>query len=685
MQVFKNIKIGVRLILAVSLPILGLLAYSGLTITEKYRTAGEMEQLNGLARLAPPISALVHEMQKERGQSAGFIGSKGVKFADTLPRQRADTNDKKQALNQALQAFDAASHGQGLVNLIKGATEAVAKLDGMRGQIDSFDLSVPQMAKYYTGTIGSLLRIVGEMAVVSSNDRVSKSIIGYIGLLQAKERAGQERAMGAGGFGAGKFAPGIFQRFVQLIALQDAFFTIFDRYATPAQRDFLARTVVGPAVDEVDRLRTVALDSAGTGNLGGVEAAHWFNQITEKINLLKKAEDKVAGDLTDLAGGIRAEAESDLLWFGAATALLLLVTAGLMVFIIRGITRPLTAMTGVMGQLADGNNDVEVAGSDRGDEIGEMAQAVGVFKQNAMEMDRMRSKQEEQQRRAEEEKRQAALSLADAFENQVGDVVSGVSSASGQMQSSAQTMSAAVDQSVGKSTTIAAAAEQASANVQTVATATEELSSSLQEVGRQVADCASITQQAAAEAGKTNQEITGLAETAEKIGDVIDLINDIASQTNLLALNATIEAARAGDAGKGFAVVASEVKNLASQTAKATEEIAGQIAGIQSATGGFVQAIGAITTTINQVNEIAGAIAAAVEQQNAATSEISRSVQEASTATQDVSRNIAEVTESTTQTGGVANELESAAGDLAQQSETLREAVNGFLANVRAA
>ncbi|MDP6343142.1 MAG: nitrate- and nitrite sensing domain-containing protein, partial [Alphaproteobacteria bacterium] len=246
MQVFKNIKIGVRLILAVSLPILGLLAYSGLTITEKYRTAGEMEQLNGLARLAPPISALVHEMQKERGQSAGFIGSKGVKFADTLPRQRADTNDKKQALNQALQAFDAASHGQGLVNLIKGATEAVAKLDGMRGQIDSFDLSVPQMAKYYTGTIGSLLRIVGEMAVVSSNDRVSKSIIGYIGLLQAKERAGQERAMGAGGFGAGKFAPGIFQRFVQLIALQDAFFTIFDRYATPAQRDFLARTVVGP-------------------------------------------------------------------------------------------------------------------------------------------------------------------------------------------------------------------------------------------------------------------------------------------------------------------------------------------------------------------------------------------------------------------------------------------------------
>jgi methyl-accepting chemotaxis protein len=210
------------------------------------------------------------------------------------------------------------------------------------------------------------------------------------------------------------------------------------------------------------------------------------------------------------------------------------------------------------------------------------------------------------------------------------------------------------------------------------------LSASLREVSNQVTECAAITQRAADQAGQTNDEITVLSESAEKIGDVIAMINEIASQTNLLALNATIEAARAGEAGKGFAVVASEVKNLANQTANATEEIASQIAGVQDATNGFVQSIGGITQTINQVNEIAAAIAAAVEEQNAATGEISRNIQEASAATQRVSGSIAAVTEANSRTGGAAGGVEHAASELSQQSDTLRQAVDGFLVKVRA-
>ena len=247
-----------------------------------------------------------------------------------------------------------------------------------------------------------------------------------------------------------------------------------------------------------------------------------------------------------------------------------------------------------------------------------------------------------------------------------------------------QAMSRSADQAVQQTTTVAAASEQASVNVQTVASATEELAASLQEVSRQVIECTEVAQQAAAETSRTNEEIDGLSQSAEKIGDVISLINDIASQTNLLALNATIEAARAGDAGKGFAVVASEVKNLASQTANATEEISEQIAGVQTATGNFVTAIEAVTKTIDQVNDIAASISAAVEEQNTVTLEISRNVQETSAAAEDVSRNISAVTESMTRVGGSADTVESAAGGVSGQSDILRKTVDEFLAKVRA-
>jgi methyl-accepting chemotaxis protein len=360
-----------------------------------------------------------------------------------------------------------------------------------------------------------------------------------------------------------------------------------------------------------------------------------------------------------------------------------IAVAVLTLFGARAVTRPVKQMTAAMTGISDGDQDVDVPAKDRKDELGQMAQAVEVFKENAIEMERLRLERLDERAAAEEEKRQAAAALAEEFDAQVGGMIENVSSAADEMRSSAHEMSASVQESVKQSSAVAAAAEQASMNVQTVASATEELSASLQEVGRQVVECAEVAKQAAAETGRTNDEISGLSESAEKIGDVISLINDIASQTNLLALNATIEAARAGDAGKGFAVVASEVKNLASQTANATEEISGQIAGVQSATGNFVTAIESVTKTIDRVNEIAATISAAVEEQNAATDEISRNVQEASTAAEDVSRNISAVTESTTRVGGSAGGVETAATGVSEQSDNLRRTVDDFLTKVR--
>jgi methyl-accepting chemotaxis protein len=364
---------------------------------------------------------------------------------------------------------------------------------------------------------------------------------------------------------------------------------------------------------------------------------------------------------------------------------LCVIVGGAGFFGARSISQPVRRITSVMGELATGNTGVDIPGAQRGDEIGEMAAAVEVFRQNMIETDRLRAEQEEAERRSAEEKRAAMMALADRFDASVGEVVSEVANAATRMQSTAQEMSGSTDQTDSQATAVAAATEQAATNVQTVASATEELDSSINEISQQVGNAASITRRAVSEADKTNETVRSLAEAAQKIGDVVELINSIASQTNLLALNATIEAARAGDAGKGFAVVASEVKNLANQTAQATEEISSQIAGMQGVTGETVQAIEGIGKTISEVNEIAGSIAAAVEEQGAATREIARNVQEAARGTQEVSSNIGGVQQAASVSGQSARDVLEAAQAMSQHSQVLREQVESFLGEIRAA
>ena len=351
--------------------------------------------------------------------------------------------------------------------------------------------------------------------------------------------------------------------------------------------------------------------------------------------------------------------------------------------IARSIVKPVTGMTDAMGRLAGGDLEADIPAQGRQDEIGLMAAAVQVFKDNAIRNKEMAAEAEEQKRRAEEEKRQLMLKMADDFETSVGGVVQSVSSASTEMQSSATALSATAEQTSKQATTVAGASEEAATYVQTVASAAEELSSSVSEISRQVAQSTQIAGAAVAEVNGANEKVQGLADAAKKIGEVVALITDIADQTNLLALNATIEAARAGEAGKGFAVVASEVKNLASATAKATEEISSQIGGIQTATGEAVAAIGSIGGTIAQMNEIASTIAAAVEEQGAATQEIARNVEQAAQGTQEVSSNISGVQEASNETGKSAEQMLDAANELSQQSETLKIEVDKFLANIR--
>jgi methyl-accepting chemotaxis protein len=353
-------------------------------------------------------------------------------------------------------------------------------------------------------------------------------------------------------------------------------------------------------------------------------------------------------------------------------------------FVARSIAAPLVRMTAAMGNLAAGDLEIEVPAQGRADEIGEMSEAVQVFKDSAIRNKELEAEQKISEERLQEEARVMRNNLADDFENSVGGIVQAVASAATEMQASAQTLTASSKETSEQSAAVAAAAEEASVNVQTVASAAEELSSSIGEISRQVVESTKIADTAVENVEMTNQRVQNLEKGAEKIGEVVALITDIAEQTNLLALNATIEAARAGESGKGFAVVASEVKELASQTAKATEEIDSQIRGIQDSTRDTVTAIQAIGETIQGIQEVSSAISAAIEEQGSATMEIARNIEQASAGTTEVTSNITGVNKTAEETGESATQLLEAAGELSEQSETLGSEVDKFLGQVRA-
>lgn len=436
---------------------------------------------------------------------------------------------------------------------------------------------------------------------------------------------------------------------------------------------------------------SVNLDKLTT-NVTGIVSARRAAEMEQSINTLES----VTAGSNRLLGGI---------------SFLILLVAGW--FAIWRLAKPLGRITNAMRVLSKGETNIEIpiAGND---EIGEMARAVAIFRDNMLENERLQIEQREAEKQAQqdendraEEKRaaeakadearreadlqaeaarkQAMMEMADGFEKSVLGVVETLGSATAEMQSSAETMSVTAEQTSQQAMAVAAASEEATVNVQAVASAAEELSASIGEIGRQVTQSNEIAQNAVDEAKLTNEKVEGLADAAQKIGDVVSLINDIASQTNLLALNATIEAARAGEAGKGFAVVASEVKSLATQTAKATEEIGAQITAIQAATGEAVQAIQGIGTTIGQLGEIATSVAAAVTEQGSATREIAGSVQQAAAGTQEVSGNIVQVTQAAAETQESSGQMLSTANELAQQGDLLRQEVDKFLTGIRAA
>ena len=400
--------------------------------------------------------------------------------------------------------------------------------------------------------------------------------------------------------------------------------------------------------------------------------------------VLAAVDEKVRAEYASVGAAMAASRDttSTVMYATIGLVTLAVILFGLMVG--SGVSRPVIGMTDAMGRLAGGDKSVDIPGVGRGDEVGRMAEAVKVFKDSMIKAEALAAEQAVEAER-KEKRRVAVEGYIAGFDRVMTDVLRTVTAAAEELQRTAQAMSGTAEETSRQAGAVAAGAEEASANVQTVAAATEELSASIEEISRQMAQSNAVTNRAVDETEKTTVSVQSLSQAAQKIGDVVKLINAIAGQTNLLALNATIEAARAGDAGKGFAVVASEVKSLATQTAKATEDIASQVSAIQGATGGAVEAIRLISGTIGEVKTIATTIAAAVEEQGAATKEIARNVQQAAAGTAEVSSNIGGVTQAAGETGAAATQVLGSSRELARQGEVLRAEVGQFLANIRAA
>jgi methyl-accepting chemotaxis protein len=418
-------------------------------------------------------------------------------------------------------------------------------------------------------------------------------------------------------------------------------------------------------------------------------AAKSYADVTKAYAAHRTVIDDIVKQTNNDNAAIEAETTARVHWFnmvlwGISAFVFLVVGAGI-AGVAKGVIQPITGMTGIMQRLAGGELTNEIPSLGRKDEIGAMASAVQVFKDNALRMKALEGEQAALARKIEEDRKAEMQRVADGFEKAVGTIIKTVSSASTDIETAAGSLSMTAETTQKLSATVAAASEQSSSNVQSVAAASEEMASSVTEIGRQVLLSQKISQTAVEQAKQTNAQISELSQSASRIGEVVKMITAVAEQTNLLALNATIEAARAGDAGRGFAVVASEVKALSAQTAKATEEISAQIAQMQSATEQSVLSIKGIGGTIAQISEISSAIAAAVEEQGAATQEIARNVQQAAQGAVQVTGSMADVNRGAAHTGSAAGQVHGLAVTLLGQSNHLNSEIENFLRTIRAA
>jgi methyl-accepting chemotaxis protein len=648
-------------------------------VEARFRERQDLTRLAAVGRLVSDISTLIHELQRERGASSLYLGSRGAQFGSELAAQRARTAAPERRLREALDDIDVHGHGSRFVAAVRHAAAGFAEIEEGRTRVLGLQWTATESTRFFTGLIARLIGVIREAAEIAADKPISDALIAHFNLIQAKEYAGQERAIGAAGLAAGRFEPDQHRRCLALGTEQERLFQIVGGHAPPALRDALAGLAAGTAAQEVARMRQVVRDGGLAGALAGLQARDWFARATDRIEQLRGLEETLAAHLQGCCTAALARAEAacggDFGAAGLGQRLIVALVRRRLRRYARAAARRAAAVAALRaaartaggGAPAGGRLVAGALAAMRGDGAAASSLAVQL--------------QAEQQRQIT--RQQVLEDLVHAFGSSTDAVLAAMIQATEGVQRQARSvlsLAAATDR---RCTEVADVTHEASASIQSIAAAADQLSSAIAQINGEADRAVSVAHASIADAQQTHSTVGGLADAAQHIGEVVDTIRRIAGQTNLLALNATIEAARAGEAGRGFAVVAGEVKALSSQTAQATQEIATQVSGIQDAVRNAVGAIDRIRTTITQMGQVITRIAAALAEQDGATRQITASVQQVAGGTTRVDATMGEVTSSAGETSALAGTMASASDALQGQTDTLRRHIGSFIAQVQ--
>ncbi len=711
----SNIRVPVRIAIACLLPLVAFTGFAAKELLEKRETFSTMQGVAVVVEAVPMISSLISELQKERGASTGFVSSKGKSFADAMRNQRSLTDKALSNWKQQLSRYTQSAAGTSFARNLEAANSRLAEIASMRTSIDALSIDGAKTVEFYTTAISNLITVVDAVSEMSEDGRIIRQASALASHIRRWEFTAQTRALGAQGFAAGQFTQQGYQQFMRVQVLSDAYAAMFRRYATTAQAEYVTNALRGPAQDEFIRMRQLANNSPFDNKMATVTGPQWFEAATRYVDALNGTEHRLVDDFMAAVRAAASEARWGF-WTLLIVAIgLLAVTGTISVFVVLSITRPVGQLVDTMTTLAQGHNDIEVPGAERGDELGHMARAVLVFRDAAVEKTRLEAESADAQKAAEVERQrnEAARAAAAAqvkhvvdalgegleqlakgaltfriteeFDDEYKKVQSDFNAAIAQLQ---ETISAIVT----STREVSNAAGEISSSTTDLSQRTEEQAASLEETSASMEQISATVKQNAENAQQANQFASGtrevcdrggqvvaeavkamsrIEESSRKISDIIGVIDEIARQTNLLALNAAVEAARAGEAGRGFAVVASEVRSLAQRSSQAAKDIKDLIV---SSSGQVQEGVELVNRAGTSLNEILASIKKVAD----IVSDIAAASAEQATGLEQVNKALAQMDEVTQQNSALVEENAATAKTLEHQAHAMDERVASF-------